>query len=108
MWAHDIYQKIANSNTLENLILKGSENNETKGAAQFVVDSLDELVRLANEYNFVVTIAVIPVSAQVANDYPSEKYKSALKQYAVQHSLDFLDFLPMLRNYYEQSGKQNV
>ena len=105
MSAYDIYMGISNSNNLENKILIGLESNETKDAAQFVENSLGEFARLANKYNFTATLAVIPVAAQLVNDYPNQKYQAFLKRYAIQYSLDFVDLLPMLRKYYEQSGK---
>ncbi len=104
MWAHDIYTGIVSSDNLENRLLAGIVDDGTRNAKRFVYESLGELVRLSREYEFSVTLAVVPVAAQVERDFPDENYQSTLKQFASQYSIDFVDMLPMLRNDYERSG----
>jgi lysophospholipase L1-like esterase len=108
MYVNDTYFKITNNNNFENRILQGVIDSAFKQNLQFVKDSLDELIRMSNKYNFSLTLAVLPVAAQAMNDYPNELYQSTLRQYAEHNSLDFVDLLPSLRSCYEQYDKKLV
>jgi len=108
MWVHDLTMAIGSRNNIENRILRGVLDDEVKERIGFVKDSLEELRQLSREHNFSVTLAVLPVASQALNDYPNELYQSLLKQYAQEHSLDFVDLRQTLRDYYEESGSLPV
>jgi hypothetical protein len=88
----------------ENRLLQGEMKDDDR-SLQFVRSSLSDFIRLSKKYHFTFTLAAIPVAAQASNDYPKEQYQSTLKQFAQQTSLDFIDLLPTLRDYYKRSGK---
>ncbi|MCX7110982.1 MAG: hypothetical protein NTX45_12840 [Proteobacteria bacterium] len=104
MEVHDIYSATTNKEGIENQILQGVMSDKVENGIHHVKDSLDELIRLSKEYNFRVTLALIPASVQAMNEYPNQLYQSTLKQYAQQHSLDIIDLLPILSGYYKQNG----
>ncbi len=105
MWAYDVIKAVVYRNHSENRILQGAHIPEIDKNMSKTLDHLNEFSRLANGYDFRLTIVVIPNAAQIGRDYPAEKYRSIIGKYAWKLNIGFLDLLPAFREDYKGNGR---
>jgi hypothetical protein len=108
MWAHDTLRGLSAPDNIETKMLTGVVDDETREAERFTRESLAELVHLSKVHDFSLTLAVIPIAAQIGKEFPTENYQSFLQQVAEQYAVSFVDMLPMLREAYLKSGAMPI
>ena len=102
MWAYDIYNSLANKSNYINKLLLGEIDDGLRINIENTINTLDEIRLVSEERGVRLTLAIIPVSAQVTKIFPRQIYQSTLKKYAENSELDFVDLLPDLRSHYIQ------
>ena len=102
MWVYDTYRGWTNKSNYINNILHGEIDNRTHNNIVNTIASLEEIRLLSEDHGARLALAVIPVATQITNTFPSQKYQSQLKQYAMNVGLVFVDLLPGLRSHHER------
>jgi lysophospholipase L1-like esterase len=108
MWIYDIYKGRDSKDNAINKLLSGQVDTALQGEIETTIELLDEFRSLSQLYGFRLTLAVIPVAAQINNDYQNQRYQTTLKKYSDEVHLDYLDLLPAFRKYYEQNNHMPV
>ena len=101
MWIYDIYKGWTSKDNNINRILSGRKDDALQGSFEVTSKLLEEFRSLSHSHGFRLTLAVIPVAAQINNEYQNQLYQTALKNYADEVHMDYLDLLPAFRKYYE-------
>ena len=99
MWIHDIYNGWDSKDNAINKLLSGQVDDALQGEIETTIELLDEFRSLSQLHGFRLTLAVIPVAAQINNDYQNQRYQTTLKSYADETHLDYLDLLPAFRKH---------
>jgi lysophospholipase L1-like esterase len=102
MWVYDIYQGLDSKDNAINKLLSGQVDDALQGEIETTIELLDEFRSLSQLHGFRLTLAVIPVAAQINNEYQEQLYQTTLESYADEVHLDYLDLLPAFREYHEQ------
>jgi lysophospholipase L1-like esterase len=104
MWIYDIYKGWNSKDNAINKLLSGQADDALQSEIETTIELLDEFRNLSQLHGFRLTLAVIPVAAQINNDYQNQLYQTTLKSYADEVHLDYLDLLPDFRKYYDQNN----
>jgi hypothetical protein len=99
-----ILQSSQNKNNYVNRILAGEQDSEIEGLQDSAIETLNAFQALSEKHGFGITLVLIPVSAQIATEYPDNLYQGVLTEYAKSAGLDHLDLLPDFRAYFDQHG----
>lgn len=102
MWVYDLYRGWSSDSNYINRMLLGELDDETRNNIENTVESMEKIRSLADEYGFRLTLAVIPVAAQVTQTFPDQLYQGTLEAYAANAGLDYVDLLPDLRLHHSQ------
>ncbi|MDH3980386.1 MAG: hypothetical protein OEU91_07750 [Gammaproteobacteria bacterium] len=102
MLIYDIYNGWASKDNSMNKILDGRTDDALQGKFDVTNGLLEEFRSLSDLHGFRLTLAVVPVAAQINNEYQKQLYQTTLESYANKVHLDYLDLLPAFRKYYEQ------
>jgi lysophospholipase L1-like esterase len=102
MWIYDIYKGWTSKDNIINKIILGQIDDVLQGEIETTIELLEEFRSMSQLHGFRLTLAVIPVAAQINNEYQNQLYQTTLKSYAEEAHLDYLDLLPAFRKYYEQ------
>ena len=102
MWAYDIYNSLTNKSNFVNKLLHDEIDDGMRFNIQNTINTLDEIRLISEERGVRLTLAVIPVSAQVEKIFPRQIYQSTLKEYAENSEIAFVDLLPDLRSHHIQ------
>jgi lysophospholipase L1-like esterase len=104
MWIYDIYKGWDSKDNAINKILLGQVDNTLQSEIETTIELLNEFRGLSQAHGFRLTLAVIPVAAQINNDYQNQRYQTTLKKYSDEVHLDYLDLLPAFRKHQEQGN----
>jgi lysophospholipase L1-like esterase len=104
MWIYDIYNGWDSKDNAINKLLSGQVDDALQVEIETTIKSLEEFRSLSQLHGFRLTLAVIPVAAQINNNYQYQLYQTTLKSYADEVHLDYLDLLPSFRKYHEQDN----
>jgi hypothetical protein len=107
-WLHSLYKDWQIHNTLRDKLLRGLEDEEVAERLAYVRDQLGQFKELGSRHDFSLSLGAIPMPAQLAHDFPRELYLSELQKMASSLKIPFFDFLPPLREFYEESGRLPV
>jgi lysophospholipase L1-like esterase len=102
MWIQDIYSSFVNRSNYINKLLLGELDDGLRIDLEKTINTLDEIRLLSEQRGVHLTLAVIPVSAQLTKKFPQQMYQSILKEYAENTEIDFVDLLPDLQSHYIQ------
>lgn len=102
MWVYDAFRSWTNRSSYENKMLLGELDNDMRNNIEDTIESLEEIRLLSEEHGVRLTLAVIPLAAQLAKNFPNQIYQATLKKYAADSGLDFVDLLPELRSHHSQ------
>ncbi len=102
MWVYDTYSSLTNRSNYINKMLLGELDDEIRKNIEITIESLEEVRLLSEEQGVRLTLAIIPVAAQISKTFPNQIYQATLKQYAVNSGIDFVDLLTDLRSHYKQ------
>ena len=103
MWIWDIYKSRSKYNK-EYKILLGQKYGTLQDEIKATIELLNEFRSLSKLHGFRLTLVVVPVAAQITNEYPNQLYQTTLKNYADDVYLDYLDLLPAFKKYHEQDN----
>ena len=102
MWIYDTYNSWTNRSNYINKMLLGELDDDIRNNIENTIKYLEEIRLLSEGHGVRLTLAVIPLAAQVSKKFPNQIYQATLKQYAVNSGLDFVDLLPDLRSHHKQ------
>jgi len=108
MWIYDIYKGWDSKDNAINKILLGQVDDTLQSEIETTIELLNEFRSLSQAHGFRLTLAVIPVAAQINNDYQNQRYQTTLKKYSDEVHLDYLDLLPAFRKHQEQGNPSPV
>ena len=108
MWVYDVYKGWTSKDNIINRILLGQTDDVLQGEIETTIELLEEFRSLSQLHGFRLTLAVIPVAAQINNEYQNQLYQTTLKSYAQEAHLDYLDLLQAFRKHYEQYNHSPV
>ena len=98
-----IYRYFKDKNTLIETLYE-EVDNALQDDIETTLELLDEFRGLSQAHGFRLTLAIIPVAAQINNDYQNQQYQTTLKKYSDEVHLDYLDLLPAFRKHQEQGN----
>ena len=100
MWANDQYKAWRYRGNIEEIVLTGADDVKVDHRVAVAQEYLQHFATLLREKNISFTLVVVPVAAQIARVYPTNKYQSVLNRFSKKWNIDYVDLLPALRKYY--------